>query len=519
MAARSIATLTVSFGMVSIPVKLFSATEASRAISFNLLHKSCGSRLKQQYICVKEEVAVGREHMAKGYEFEKDQYVMFSPEELKALEEAGTHTADVAEFVPVESIDPVYFDKAYYLAPDKGGAKPYALLTRALRESGRRALAPRSSTSWRRCVRVSTRRRPRHPRRRPTRRRTKRPSVPSRRSPSPGKSRKNNTLCRSARNAPVRCARRRAAASAAPQHDPEPGQRRFRFARTRPAQVVPVLVPGSDRAANRAGARCGEGPAQADHEVLERASPPSPRRHAAIGPRDRRSRRPRGRLRRREPLAGGIGAVSARLRRRSGRRLPERGRAQRRRRSGERGRLVRARVQARGPRFRGRAGSLRARARSGSDAPGRPHQPGKAPARSRPPRRCGTRLSRGDLGLRQRSPAALQPRRSAGGPGPQERGDGSLREGAAPRSAARGLSLQPRAPVQDSGQAQARDPAHGAVSKAGRAAKMSMNRTRLSKDGCVRKILAVVVLLASSTAAIAQKSPGPDPLATRRGFE
>src|SRR6266516_460115 len=98
MAARSIATLTVSFGMVSIPVKLFSATEASRAISFNLLHKACGSRLKQQYICVKEEVPVAREDMAKGYEFEKDQYVMFSPEELKALEEAGTHTADIAEF-------------------------------------------------------------------------------------------------------------------------------------------------------------------------------------------------------------------------------------------------------------------------------------------------------------------------------------------------------------------------------------------------------------------------------------
>src|SRR5216117_3586756 len=140
MAARSIATLTVSFGMVSIPVKLFSATEASRAISFNLLHKACGSRLKQQYICVKEEVAVAREDMAKGYEFEKDQYVMFSPEELKALEEAGTHTADIAEFVPVESIDPVYFDKAYYLAPDKGGAKPYALLASALRESKRCAL-------------------------------------------------------------------------------------------------------------------------------------------------------------------------------------------------------------------------------------------------------------------------------------------------------------------------------------------------------------------------------------------
>jgi len=140
MAARSIASLTISFGMVSIPVKLFSATEASRAISFNMLHKACGSRVKQQYVCVKEEVIVPREEMAKGYEFAKDQYVMFSPEELKALEETGTHTAEITEFVPLKTVDPVYFDKAYYLGPDKGGAKPYALLARALRESGRCAL-------------------------------------------------------------------------------------------------------------------------------------------------------------------------------------------------------------------------------------------------------------------------------------------------------------------------------------------------------------------------------------------
>jgi DNA end-binding protein Ku len=140
MAARSIATLTVSFGLVSIPVKLYSATEASRAISFNLLHKGCGSRLKQQYLCVKEEVPVAREDMVKGYEFAKDQYVMFTPEELKTLEETGTHTAEITEFVPIASIDPVYFDKAYYLAPDKGGAKPYALFVSALRETRRCAL-------------------------------------------------------------------------------------------------------------------------------------------------------------------------------------------------------------------------------------------------------------------------------------------------------------------------------------------------------------------------------------------
>jgi len=140
MAARSIASLTISFGMVSIPVKLFSATEASRAISFNLLHKACGSRLKQQYLCIKEEIPVAREDIVKGYEFSKDQYVIFTPDELKAMEEVGTHMAEITEFVPLESIDPVYFDKAYYLAPDKGGAKPYALLAKALLDSKRCAL-------------------------------------------------------------------------------------------------------------------------------------------------------------------------------------------------------------------------------------------------------------------------------------------------------------------------------------------------------------------------------------------
>ena len=140
MAARSIASLTVSFGLVSIPVKLYSATEASKAISFNMLHKGCGSRLKQQYLCLKEEIPVAREEIVKGYEFAKDQYVVFTPEELKALEETGSHMAEITEFVPIESVDPVYFDKAYYLAPDKGGAKPYALLAKALRESQRCAL-------------------------------------------------------------------------------------------------------------------------------------------------------------------------------------------------------------------------------------------------------------------------------------------------------------------------------------------------------------------------------------------
>jgi DNA end-binding protein Ku len=136
MASRSIASLTVSFGLVSIPVKLHSATESTKAISFNLLHKGCGSRLKQQYFCVKEEIPVAREDMVKGYEFSKDQYVLFSPEELKALDEVGTHMAEITEFVPIATVDPVYYDRAYYLSPDKGGAKPYALLAKAMRETG-----------------------------------------------------------------------------------------------------------------------------------------------------------------------------------------------------------------------------------------------------------------------------------------------------------------------------------------------------------------------------------------------
>lgn len=140
MAARSIASLTVSFGLVSIPVKLYSATDANKAVAFNMLHRSCGSRLKQQYVCIKEDVVVPREEIVKGYEFAKDQYVLFTPDELKAMEEAGTHMAEITEFVPLEAVDPVYFDRAYYLAPDKGGAKPYALLAAALRESRRCAL-------------------------------------------------------------------------------------------------------------------------------------------------------------------------------------------------------------------------------------------------------------------------------------------------------------------------------------------------------------------------------------------
>ncbi|HXX86542.1 MAG TPA: Ku protein [Casimicrobiaceae bacterium] len=140
MAARALASVTVTFGMVSIPVKLYPATQPQASISFNLLHKTCGSRLKQQYVCIREGVVVERADMVKGYEFAKDQYVTFTPEELKELEEKGTQTIEISEFVPAESIDPIYYDKAYFLGPDKGGAKPYALLAESMRETGQTAV-------------------------------------------------------------------------------------------------------------------------------------------------------------------------------------------------------------------------------------------------------------------------------------------------------------------------------------------------------------------------------------------
>jgi len=141
MPARAIASGTVSFGLVSIPVKVFSATESGASIHFNLLHKDCNSRLKQQYLCAKDGQVVPREQMIKGYEFAKDQYVVFSNEELKELEEKSTQSIDITEFVPIERVDPIYYDKAYYLGPEKGGDKAYRLLAQAMRKSGRCGLA------------------------------------------------------------------------------------------------------------------------------------------------------------------------------------------------------------------------------------------------------------------------------------------------------------------------------------------------------------------------------------------
>lgn len=140
-APRSIASLTISFGLVAIPTKLYSATESKSAVSFNLLHKDCGARVKQQLFCPAHQAVVERSDTVKGYEFEKDKYVIFEPAELEAFEASARHTIDIVAFVPLDAIDPIFFDKAYYLAPNKRGAKPYQLLAQAMAETGTCAIA------------------------------------------------------------------------------------------------------------------------------------------------------------------------------------------------------------------------------------------------------------------------------------------------------------------------------------------------------------------------------------------
>lgn len=126
---------------MSIPVKLYSATQPSAGVSFHLVHAKCGTRVKQQYVCPFDNEIVPRDQMIKGYEYSKDQYVTFTPDELKALEEKATQSIDIAHFIPREEVDPVYFDKPYYLGPEKGGEKAYRLLATVMQETSRAAVA------------------------------------------------------------------------------------------------------------------------------------------------------------------------------------------------------------------------------------------------------------------------------------------------------------------------------------------------------------------------------------------
>ncbi|HET9515890.1 MAG TPA: Ku protein [Gemmatimonadales bacterium] len=140
MPAHALGSATISFGLVSVPIKLFSTSESKASVSFNWLHAKCGSRLKQQYWCPKDEETVARDEMVKGYEFSKGQFVTFTPEELKALDEKATNSIDINEFVPLAAIDRIYLERAYFLGPDKGGERAYKLLLEAMKETGRAAL-------------------------------------------------------------------------------------------------------------------------------------------------------------------------------------------------------------------------------------------------------------------------------------------------------------------------------------------------------------------------------------------
>jgi DNA end-binding protein Ku len=141
MSAKPFAAGTISFGLVNIPIKLYSTGEAASGIQLNMLHRTCGTRLKQQYICPTDEEVVTRDEMAKGYEYAKGQYVILTDEEQRALAREATNSIDIAEFLPIEKVDPIYFEKAYYVGPDKGGERPYQLLAEAMLQTSRAALA------------------------------------------------------------------------------------------------------------------------------------------------------------------------------------------------------------------------------------------------------------------------------------------------------------------------------------------------------------------------------------------
>jgi DNA end-binding protein Ku len=140
MPLHSIGSWTISFGLVSIPVKMYTATSGG-GVAFNMLHAKCGNRIRQQTFCPVCNETIDRKELVRGYEFSKDQFVRVSDEELKSLEGESSKIIDIAEFVPLPSVDPIYFEKSYYLGPDKGGEKAYRLLADAMAKTDRVALA------------------------------------------------------------------------------------------------------------------------------------------------------------------------------------------------------------------------------------------------------------------------------------------------------------------------------------------------------------------------------------------
>ena len=142
MAAHAIGSATISFGLVSVPIKMFSAGESSAAISFNWLHKKDGARLKQHYVCSKDGEKVENDDRVKGYEFSKGSYVTFTVDELKKLQmdDKSSNSMNITEFVDAETVDRMYMDRAYFLGPDKGGERAFGLLGEALKKTNKVAI-------------------------------------------------------------------------------------------------------------------------------------------------------------------------------------------------------------------------------------------------------------------------------------------------------------------------------------------------------------------------------------------
>src|SRR5437763_13975692 len=124
----------LTFGLVSFPIRLFSAARGE-TISFNLLHKDDHSRIKQVTFCQAEDKPVPRSDLVKGYEYEKDHYVVNDEKDIKKVEPKTARMMEILEFVKADQVDPIYLESSYYVARDEGGEKPYALLFKALRES------------------------------------------------------------------------------------------------------------------------------------------------------------------------------------------------------------------------------------------------------------------------------------------------------------------------------------------------------------------------------------------------
>lgn len=139
MPARALSSATISFGLVAIPIKLFTATSPVQ-VRFNMLHPETKGRVKQQYIEPGSGQTVERSQLLKGYEYSRGQFVVFSDEEVKALEVPRSSSIDIVQFVPLASVDLLHVEKSYFLGPDKGGDKAYRLLTEAMERSGKVAV-------------------------------------------------------------------------------------------------------------------------------------------------------------------------------------------------------------------------------------------------------------------------------------------------------------------------------------------------------------------------------------------